>query len=345
MHSHEWLTFVPRYAGKVPLLSWEFERQRQRYETFHGAAPDFSAAYWTPPLSSSEAFNVERLQIEDSLGLSAHVSLTDHDNIDAGCQLQILEREIPISVEWTIPVGETFFHLGVHNLRPQAARDLNAAFAYYTKCPDAGVLKELLASLHSEAGVLIVLNHPMWDQAAIGAVRHKTALKNLIGAAGEWIHALELNGLRPWSENQLVADVARELNRTLISGGDRHAREPNALVNLTNAATFAEFVDEIRSGSSHVLFMPQYREPLGVRILQAISEILQDYPDFVGRERWADRVFYVPREGELRPLSSAWKEGGPAVARYFVHGVRILGGHHFQRALRLCLVENHDLAF
>jgi hypothetical protein len=344
MHSRERLTFVPCYASMVPLLSWEFDRLRRRYEAFHGAPPDFSAAYWTSPLSSSEAFDVERGQIEHDLGLNALVSLTDHDNIDAGCQLQILEREIPISIEWTIPFGETFFHLGVHNLPAEAAKDLSVALANYTRHPDTAVLQELLAGLDAEPGVLIVLNHPMWDQTGIGLDRHSAALRNLIETAGNRIHALELNGLRPWNENRIVADLARELDRTLISGGDRHGREPNALINLTNAATFSEFVVEVRAGCSDVLFLPQYREPLGLRILQAISEILQQCPDLVGREKWTDRVFYAPRDGELRPLSSAWKDGGPAVARWFVRGIELAGSHRVQRALRLWLIENRDFA-
>ena len=38
--------------------------------------------------------------------------------------LQAIEvsRNIPISVEWTVPFRNTFFHLGVHNLPPNRAR-------------------------------------------------------------------------------------------------------------------------------------------------------------------------------------------------------------------------------
>lgn len=344
MHSRERLAFVPRYAHRVPLLSWEFDRQSRRYEAFHGKPPDFSTAYWTPPLPSWEAFEVERRQIEDVLGLSALVSLTDHDNIETGCQLQILEREIPISVEWTIPFDETFFHLGLHNLPVQTARNLIAALTNYTRHPNAALLQELLAALDTESGVLIVLNHPMWDQAAIGLARHRVALRKLIETVGDRIHAFELNGFRPWRENRIVVDLARDLDRTLVSGGDRHGREPNALINLTNAATFTEFVDEVRSGCSHVLFLPQYREPLSLRILQTIREILQDCPDLKGREKWTDRVFYAPRDGETKTLSCAWKDGGPAVARWFVRGVELAGGRGVKRALRPWLIENHDFA-
>jgi hypothetical protein len=66
-----------------------------------------------------------------------------------------------------------------------------------------------------------------------------------------------------------VTQLASSFRLPLISGGDRHGREPNACVNLTNAASFPEFVEEVRNdGWSDVLFMPQYREPSKLRILQ-----------------------------------------------------------------------------
>jgi hypothetical protein len=344
MHSREGLGFVPRYANRVPLFSWEFGRLMRRYQALHGQPLDFSAAYWTPPLPGREAFEVERKQIEDGLGLRAMVSLTDHDNVEAGSQLQVPERQIPISLEWTVPSGETFFHLGVHNLPLPAARDLMAALAGYTRRPEAGLLRDLFAGLDAEAGVLIVLNHPMWDQAAVGAARHRTALRNLIESVGDRIHALELNGVRPWAENSMVVDLARDLGRTLVSGGDRHGREPNALINLTDAATFTQFAEEVRSGCSHVLFLPQYREPLGLRILRMMCEVLGDCPDLAGRERWTDRLFYSPRGGEFVPLSSTWNGGGPAAARWFVRGVELAGSRPVQLALRPWLIENHQFA-
>jgi hypothetical protein len=56
--------------------------------------------------------------VEEKLGLRALVSLSDHDNIEAGLRLQMLERtkRAPISVEWSVPYDQTVFHVGVHNL-------------------------------------------------------------------------------------------------------------------------------------------------------------------------------------------------------------------------------------
>jgi hypothetical protein len=344
MHSKELLTFIPRYAKAIPLLQWELNRQSKRYEARRGRPVDFSTAYWTPALPGREAFEVEQRQIED-LGLGAMVSLTDHDNIDAGTQLQVaLDRNVPISVEWTIPIGTTYFHLGVHNLPPYSAHDTMAALAAYTAKPDRKLLRDLMAELHREPDSLIVLNHPLWDQATIGVDRHRATLLELLGDTGQWIDAVELNGLRPWRENRGVVTFARELGLTLVSGGDRHGREPNAVINLTNAASFAEFAEEVRSGASEILFMPQYREPFRLRILKGLREILRDAPDLVGRERWTDRVFFSPNGVDTIPLAAGWKGDGPPVVRWFVRGVCFAGSDRVQRALRPLMQKNFEFA-
>lgn len=315
------------------------ERLTRRYEARTGKRPDFSAAYWTPPLPARDAFELERNEIEDGLGLHGIVSLTDHDTIAAGCELRSRGFEIPISVEWTVPFADTFFHLGVHNLPVGAASDMMAALARYTARPAETVLRELLARLDAESGVLIVLNHPLWDQAEIGKERHTTILRQFLHVAADRIHAVELNGLRSWQENRNAADLAGDLDRPLISGGDRHGCEPNAVINLTNAATFAEFADEVRSGCSHVLFLPSYREPLGLRIVQTLFDVLHYSRDQAERERWTDRVFYTRHDGEFVTLSSVWAGGGPAVVRWFVRSVEFAGHDSVQQPLRrLCTV-------
>ena len=59
---------------------------------------------------------------------------------------------------------------------------------------------------------------------------HRTAVLELLGECGEHIDALELNGLRPWSENRQAILLGQTWSKPLISGGDRHAIEPNAVL-------------------------------------------------------------------------------------------------------------------
>jgi len=306
MHSEECLSFLPRYLYRIPGIS-QIVRRYQR-----GPRPevDFSRAYWTPPLTPPAALRIERRQIAD-LGLRPLVSLTDHDNIDAGLALQ----GEPISVEWTVPYERTFLHLGIHNLPPGSARSWMSGMAAYTAAPVESRLPELLGELGRIPGVLIVLNHPFWLEEGVEQAGHLRALDRVLRQCNHLFHAFELNGTRRWSENRAVMDLAREWSRPLISGGDRHACEPAACLNLTNAASFAEFAGEVRSGHSVVLFMPHYRQPMGVRIAEAIWDILRPYPEYPGRERWTDRIFYRVEEGVATSLSVLWKHRLPWIVR------------------------------
>jgi hypothetical protein len=116
MHSQECLSFLPRYLHRIPGVS-QVARRYQQPALGAGPAVDFSRAYWTPPLNPAAALRLERGQIE-RLGLQPLVSLTDHDDVEAGLALQMSHDRVstPVSVEWTVPYGASILHLGIHNL-------------------------------------------------------------------------------------------------------------------------------------------------------------------------------------------------------------------------------------
>jgi hypothetical protein len=344
MFSEESLDMVPRSTAKVPYLGAAIRRQEAEYNARKGQQFDFSQAYWTPPLAPRQAYRLEEKQIQRQLDLPALVSLTDHDDMRAAVLLRMLNRfsKAPISTEWTIPFGTTFFHLGVHNVPAEKARELGAELARFTREPDPDELGPLLERLNGDPDTLIVLNHPLWDEKGVGADEHKRQLMELLKQHGRLIHALELNGLRSWNENAAVAVLAREIDQPVVSGGDRHGREPNAILNLSRAVAFAGFVEEVRyARRSHVVFMPQYREPLKLRVLQTMVDVVRHYPENTfGRRQWSDRVFYRdPASGNTLPLSVIWPDGGPAIVRQFIRAMQFLGWRGVQQALRLALEE------
>jgi hypothetical protein len=342
MHSRECLSFLPRYLHQVPGIS-QIVRRYERPLPGAGPAIDFARAYWTPPLSPATALSLERKQIEE-LGLQPLVSLTDHDDIEAPMSLQVTANrgEVPVSVEWTVPYGATFLHLGIHNLPLSADRSWMAAMAAYTSEPDEARLPELLSSLHRIPDALIVLNHPFWREEGVGEPEHQIALDRLLRECLEWIHAFELNATRSWRENAATIALARSYGRPLISGGDRHACEPSGNINLTNAQSFSEFVTEIREDSSTLLFMPQYREPLGLRILEASWDILRPYPEYPGRERWTDRIFYHGEDGRPRPLSVIWKDRAPWMLNSATGVLQLLATSKLRAAMRLLLMQRGE---
>jgi hypothetical protein len=124
----------------------------------------------------------------------------------------------------------------------------------------------------------------------------------------------------------------------LISGGDRHGTEPSACINLSAAANFREFVDEIRvQRRSHVLFLPQYKRPWQERILHSTLDAVTDFPEFPeGWQRWDDRAFHPDRDGVLRPLRELWENGAaPLPLRAAIQFVRMARSQAFSRTFSI----------
>jgi len=298
---------------------------------------DFSRAYWTPPLTPRLAYDTEKEQIGNALGLRAMVSLTDHDNIEAAMWLRALPEtaHTPVSLEWSVPFGGTVFHLGVHNLPGQQAQAIVNDLAAYTRNPSDGRLCDLLAMLDGFADVLVVFNHPLWTQSCIGVKRGRDDLDRFLDCAVQFLHAFEINAARSVRENNRVRKLADRWQRPLVSGGDRHGCAASGALNLTGAETFAEFVNEIRKERrSHVLLMPQYNEPVSIRTTRTLLDVIRNYPEYpMGSRRWDDRIFHPDENGGAdRPISSLWN-APPAYVEKILGCIRLLEKAVVQRAL------------
>jgi len=332
MHSVECLSFLPRYLHLVPGIS--------QIATYYEKARsiDFARAWWTPPLTPASARSLEREQIA-KLGLRPMVSLTDHDDIAAGMSLGITNEvaDTPISVEWTVPYRRSIFHLGVHNIPRNSAELWMQAMAEYSAAPREEMLPAILDEFARVPDVLIVLNHPFWLEEGVIESEHQIALQCILRECLGWFDAFELNGTRRWRENADTIELARAHQRPVISGGDRHACEPSACINLTNAQTFAEFVEEIHSGQSEILFMPHYREPMAQRVLEAARDILRVYPEYPGRERWCDRIFYRCDDGAARSVAQICEGREPKLVGTLAATIQFFADRRFRPALRTLL--------
>lgn len=342
-HSNEMLDFVPHYAEKLPIIAQFWRRERDSYEKRVGREVNFSTAYWSPPLAPDDVYDIEKQQIEES-GLTAIVSLTDHDSIDATLQVnaRVENSFAPISMEWTVPFDYGFFHVGVHNLPKDRAAELTETlleFTFNEANHTNEYLTEMFAMLNEIPQVLVILNHPLWDIEMVGKERHTLLLKDFVRLHGKWIHALEINGFRAWSENKAVIEMAESFGIPVATGGDRHGCKPNTVINLTDAQTFDDFVQEIRVNKrSEVVLMPAYEQPLHSRQLESFAEILSHYPQFrAGRQQWFDRVFYDGGEGKgVRPLSAhGWVNGGPLWLRWAVWTLGVFGSPTMRPLFRI----------
>jgi hypothetical protein len=348
LHSKEGLDFIYTAARSSRLLQWVVSQGERRYQELHNAPLDLRRGWWTPPLSPADAYRLEAGQIT-GLDLAPLVSLSDHDDIEAPMSLQAIEasRPVPVSVEWTVPYRQTFFHIGVHNLPPAQARETMARLANYTAEPTPASLSEILADLHATPEALVIFNHPMWDEKGIGGDLHRAFAIDFMGRYGAWIHAIEMNGLRPWKENRRAFDFAAECGKPVISGGDRHTLEPNAVLNLTSASTFSEFVDEIRvDKQSDVWVASVYRQSHAYRLFHNMLDVFRTYDDHgLGWRQWSDRVFFQLEDGSAASLSHYWGTRPPAAVGIFASFMSIAGCPPLRHALRATMSRSEEVVF
>jgi len=329
MYSEESLDSAAPFIASVPYLRRAIRRKEAEYKRIWNVSLDLQRGFWTPPLAARQAHRLEQKQIEAQFQLPGLVSLTDHDDIRAGTQLRVLERfsSAPVSTEWSIPFGNTFFHLGVHNLPPDKATEIMRQLAAYTAQPQPAELSRILSLLNTDPDVLIVLNHPLWDEKGIGQDNHEAALAALLRRHRRCLHALELNGLRTLRENRRVIEMGKSFDMPVVAGGDRHGVEPNAILNLSRADTLAGFIHEVRRERwSHVVFMPQYRQPQMLRIVHTVIDVLREYPEnFEGRRTWPDRVFYRdPATNAPVPLASVCGARGTRIVGHLIAAMRVV---------------------
>lgn len=316
IHSHtsrskESLEFVGRILSLHPLTRNFMRSQESIAISKTGINIDLAHSYWTPPLCPRSAYEVEKNQIEETLGMQALVSLSDHDCIEAPLLLRVVSamHETPISLEWTVPFQTSKFHLGIHNLPGAHAQQWLNEFKACTAEPGTARICDLLRTLHAIPEVLVVFNHPLWNLYGTPAAEFDQNLKDFLALNNCSLHAFELNGLRRWDENRRVAELALSWEQPVISGGDRHGCEPNANLNLTNATSFDEWVHELRvERASQLLFMPHYNDSLVARCYQTFLDAVRDYPDHAdGAWRWDQRTYHPGRGGSMQPLSQLWR--------------------------------------
>lgn len=242
--------------------------------------------------------------------MAALVSITDHDDIDAP---KSLEHRVPISMEWTIPFGDFYFHLGVHNmeagLEEETARELQR---FTFRCSDYSA-SDLLSMLHHSPRTLVVLNHPLWDVERAGKEAHRAALRAFLTEHHDFIHAVEINGFRPWAENLDIFGLGEAWAMPVVAGGDRHGTAPNTVLNVTAASTMEEFAMEVREDRiSDVVLMPGYGRSQLTQQLRIAGDAVQFYPEHPShRRQWVDRVFFEKEDGNAQPLSTFLPEGTP----------------------------------
>ena len=227
LYSRESLDFIGRATANTPWLSGAIRKQQEKYRALKGCDVNLKRAWWTPPLSPLHAWKLEKSQIENGLDREALVSLTDHDNIDAGLNLSWLEetRECPISVEWTVPFRETFFHFGIHNLPAQEATSIMRDLAAFTANPVETEISPLRSNcLHSKPG-----DADRSEPSSVGRESHRRC----DARAMRRLAVVAIRAVRSCPGAERIAALVREsggraTGARAVSAGDFRGRSPRA---------------------------------------------------------------------------------------------------------------------
>lgn len=340
-YSRDSLSFLPKYVNSIPILSSLFRRASERHRRNYGKALDFSCLYWSPVLSPQSVYDSEKALIEKRLGLLALISLTDHDNTEAGKSIRFQDPHFPLSLEWSVPFGASLFHLGIHNLPQENVAQWEKEMLSYTFDPNRRNLPEILKTISESETTLVVWNHPCWDQRSIGPILFGKLQEQFAKQFRPWIHAIEINGYRTWRENQRAIALAERWNLPLLSGGDRHGFAHNSLLNLAHESSFADFIRDLReSQRSEVLILPEYRQPLWLRMMETLADAYGYHAHLpIGRQKWTDRIFVELEKGQILPLSYYWKKSGPLWLSGAMRVLSLLGSRQLRPAFRLSPVR------
>src|SRR5262249_3007142 len=88
-YSREVLSDLPQYIRRIPGVGAGFERELDDHLA-QDTVVDFTKGWWHPPLGPKAVFESEAAQIDRRFGVDSLISLSDHDDISAGVDLQRL---------------------------------------------------------------------------------------------------------------------------------------------------------------------------------------------------------------------------------------------------------------
>jgi len=117
----------------------------------------------------------------------------------------MLLRTVPVrgdsgSVEWSVRMATNRSTWACTTASAKATEWMET-LAEYTANPSDKRLTEILKALDEEPNVLVVFNHPLWD-LYLSARKAPVFWSTISANQRQYLHALELNGLRNWEENR-----------------------------------------------------------------------------------------------------------------------------------------------
>jgi predicted metal-dependent phosphoesterase TrpH len=235
---------------------------------------NYAEVIFNPPYTPEEVYHMEADAAAKWGFDGVHLAITDHDEFAGGVALlrnrPDLNGRVAVSEELSLWFEGHLFHLGVSQLPENEVQETHAQIQAAAR---GGRYDELFETL-SSSGCLVVLNHPLVAWAPGAKTIPATELLSRYGWA---IHALEINGMRPREENDRVLELARQWRKPVVGGGDSHLLVASSVISLSRAATFSDFVAEVKNGHAVPFVMPDYFAPLNWKLFLRVLFFISRY--------------------------------------------------------------------
>jgi predicted metal-dependent phosphoesterase TrpH len=269
---------------------------------------------FNPPYSPEDVYHMEATAAAKWGFDGVHLAITDHDEFAGNVALRRarpdLNGSVAISEELSLWFEGHLFHLGVCYLPENQAEATHAQIQAAAKGRRYDELFETLAA----SGCLVILNHPLvaWKPGAPAI-----PVAELLSRYGWAIHALEVNGMRTREENDSVLELAQHWRKPVVGGGDSHLLVPSSVISVSRAATFKDFVAEVKDGHAVPFVTPQYFAPLNWKLTLRVLFFISRYRQIASYQGQPVAAMLDRRTVLLDPVGAA--------SRMFLGAVSALG--------------------
>src|SRR6202522_3477392 len=235
---------------------------------------NYAEITFNPPYTPDDVYQIEAAAAARWGFNGTHLAITDHDEFAGSLTLlrarPDLGGRIALSEELSLWYQGHLFHLGVSGLPESGVDDTHARMQAAAR---GGRYDELFETL-AASGCLVVLNHPLisWRPGP-----EAIPIADLLTRYGWAVHALEINGMRRREENDQVLELARQWHKPVGGGGDRHLLVASSVISLSRAATYKDFIAEVKDGHAVPFVTPDYFAPLQWKLFLRVLFFISRY--------------------------------------------------------------------
>jgi predicted metal-dependent phosphoesterase TrpH len=235
---------------------------------------NYADVTFNPPYTPEDVYEMEAAAAAQWGFDGVHIAITDHDEFAGGLDLlrnrPDLNGRVAVSEELSLWFQGHLFHLGVCHLPESGTEETHTQIQAAAR---GGRYDELFETL-AASGCLVIFNHPLLPWGPEAKIIPATELLTRYGWA---IHALEVNGMRPREENDRVLELARQWRKPVVGGGDSHLLVASSVISLSRAATFQDFIAEVKNGHAVPFVTPNYFAPLRWKLFLRVLFFISRY--------------------------------------------------------------------